>query len=116
LLEKQGRERAVRNEGELRRLAQAEVPVQALIGTAEWDYFLSLIQSQIEALEAALMQLRAANVLDLSFEHADLAAKKAQQMQIAVQIDTLEQVRDLPKQIIEQGRKAQLALHKYVEE
>jgi hypothetical protein len=114
-LEIKRREKVLRNERELRQIAQSEVPISAMTGSAEWDYFLSIVQGQIDALGAALMTLRAANVLDPSFEHADLAMRKAQQMQLAVQIDTLERVRDLPKQIIEQGEKAKLALHKYAD-
>ena len=114
-IEKSQKERARRNERELRQIAQSEVPIAAMTGSGEWDYFLSILQGQIDALSAALMTLRAGNVLDPSFEYSDLAARKAQEMQVAIQIDTLEHVRDLPKQIIDQGEKAKLALHKYVD-
>ena len=101
---------------EMRQVAQAEVPMSALTGSKEWDYFLSILQAEIDDLENGLLAMRDGGDLDPSFEYADLVRLKAQKMLTCVQIDTLQRVRDLPQQIISQGEKAKLALRQYADE
>jgi hypothetical protein len=116
VLERQRRDRVQRHETEIRQIAQAEVPMSAITGSAEWDYMLSLLEAQIEVLGNTLAAMGEAHALDPSFSHEDMARQKALMMQVAAQKDTLERVRDLPKQIIKEGEKAKLALHNYTDQ
>jgi len=115
-LEESRRERVRRRAREIRQVAQAAAPAEILTGSQEWDYFITLLQSQIDTLQKILMALRDSAASDLSFEHSDLARYKAQEMRISAQIDTLQQIIALPKQIIEQGEKAKLVLKQYADE
>ena len=115
-IEASAQARARRNERDIQQTAQAEVPMTALTGMAEWDFFLSILQAQLEMLEESRMVLQDAADSDPSFAYEDLARLKAQKLQVAVQISTLRQVCELPKQIIEKGESARLVLEKYVEE
>jgi len=104
------------NRRELEQTAQAAVPIHALVGTKDWDYFLSLIQAKIDSLTAGLKGLQEAGANDPSYDHGTLAAHKAMTMQLSVQKETLEQIVALPKKIIEQGEKANFALRGIAEE
>jgi len=97
-------------------LAQAEVPIAAVTGSVEWDYLLSLIQAKIEKLELALASMEEGHTLDADFSYESMVRQKVFMLQFRIQKDTLEKVRDLPKQIIEQGEKAKLALHEYTDD
>lgn len=115
-LDNKRRNRARENRSQLRVLAQAEIPVAALTKSAEWDFFLSLLQAKIEALDEMLNAYQQALATDMVFDHVGLAAAKAGAMRVKVQIDTLQAVLELPKQIIETGKEAKLELVKYLDE
>ena len=112
-LENRKRQAFHRREKEIRQLAQAEVPMTAITSTKEWDYFLSLLQAQIDMLDNSLQAMEQGHVLDPSFSYEDMARQKALMMQVRAQKETLEEVLGLPKQIIEQGEKAKLVLRTY---
>ncbi len=115
-LEKRRLELVHKRRSEITQVAQATVPVEALTKSAEWNFFLSVLQSHIEELAGVIEGLRVADSVSPSFEHSDLAARKAQLMALHAQKATLERVRDLPKEIFEQGEKAKLALHDYTDQ
>jgi len=109
-LENRQKQQATHRESEIRTVAQAAVPMELLTGQEHWDFFLSLLQSEVDALDRVLTAMREAHALDPSFAHEDLAAWKAQMMQLAVQKETLEHVASIPREIIEKGEKAKIAL------
>ena len=115
LVETRKRETVKRREREIRQVAQAKVPAAALLEDPNWDFFLSLLQAKVEELESHLRALHGAQEHDMSCDPVTLSQQKAQMMSAAVQKATLEQVIAFPKQIIEQGEKAQLALKQYAE-
>jgi hypothetical protein len=115
-LDRQKREHVRGNVTQLKQMAQAKVPAEAVTGSAEWDYLLSLIEAKIEELGNSLAVLGEASASDLTFSHEVMAQQKALMMQVKAQKDTLEAVRDLPKQIIEHGEKAQFALQEYTDQ
>jgi hypothetical protein len=112
-LEERKRQKVRESRTELRVLAQAQVPIESLTKSVEWDYFLSLLQAKIEELDIALNTYQQSQITDLDFSHQELAARKAIAMRFALQRDTLQAVLDLPKQILEIGEKARLELDRY---
>ena len=105
-----------RRRPELQQIAQAEVPIKALTHDRNWNYFLSLLQAQVETLDRVLVALQESQIGDSSFEHAALAEHKARMGNVSVQRDTLQRIIELPQQIIEHGEKATLALHDYADD
>jgi len=116
LLEKKRDDVAFDRRRELRVLSQASVPVEALTGTKEWDFFNSLIQDKIEELSRMIDALADSIPLDPSFSYEDLISQKAEMIRLRTQRDALEEVRNLPKQIIEKGESAQLVLQRIEED
>ena len=114
--EKRKWETVKRREREITQVAQATVPMTALMGDPNWDFFLSMLQSKVEELATHLTALHDAQEHDMSCDPVTLSQQKARMMASAVQKATLEQVIALPKQIIEKGESARLVLEKYVEE
>ena len=115
LLERQHIDEVRKRRPELRVLAQAEVPAAALTRSVEWDFFLSLLQGKIEELDSSLTVLQGSLATEMVFDHGQLAANKAFAMRIKVQLDTLQSVLELPRQIIETGEKAKFELSQYDE-
>lgn len=115
-LEKKKRDLVHQDRTQLRVLAQAEVPASALTKSPEWNYYLSLVEAKVEELEESLNTLQRALATDMIFDHAGLATNKAFAMRLKVQIDTLQAVLDLPRQIIEMGERAKLVLVQYDEQ
>ena len=99
-----------KNEHVIRQVAQAVVPITAVTRDENWDFFLSLLQEQIEQLEAVVSTLQESAALDPSFEYKDLAARKHAIGTARTQLLTLQQVLALPKEILEKGESAQFAL------
>ncbi len=116
LVESKRAEGVLANQRNIQQVAQAEVPLTAVTGDANWDFLLSILEDQIQKLEANRLLLQDAADSDPSFAYEDLARSKAQKMQVSIQIDTLQRVRDLPKQIIEKGKQAKLVLAQYADE
>ena len=110
LIEERTKRKAFAQKAELRQLVQSTVPIKSLTQSAEWNYYLSLIQTKIEELGGILAALQESQTLDPSFTHEGLASYKAQMMRVAEQKRTLEQVIDLPAKILQEGEKAQFAL------
>ena len=112
----QGHKKAARSrETDLRVLTQAAPPMQRLTESKEWNYFLSLVQAEIERCNSILVGLYDADISDPSFDHAAMAGRKALRMRIAAQKDALESVLALPAEIIKRGEEATIALRNYVE-
>ena len=102
-----------RHERDLRQMAQAAPAVDVLTKSAEWNYFMSLLQAKIDELTALLEGLTQALAASTDYDMASMAREKACVQAITAQRDTLQNVLALPKQIIEHGEKAGLALHDY---
>jgi hypothetical protein len=98
---------------QLRQVAQAELAIDVVTKSPEWDYFLSLLQSEVDQLDQMLEVLQQAYAREPSFSYEAMAERKAQLMQVSVQRDTLMHVLSLPKEIMEKGAKAKLALQDY---
>jgi len=111
LVKEKNRQKLVSQKTELRQVAQSVVPMHAVTNSAEWNFFLSLIQTKIEELAGILSALQESQVLDPSFDHAGLASYKAQMMRVAEQKRTLEMILELPSNIMKDGEKARFALH-----
>ena len=111
------RKRKVReNERTFQQIAQAAVPAAAVTGSAEWDYLLSLMQAEVERLDKVIQGLTEAYAIDPSFDPIRMSESKAAIRTAVAQRDTLRSVITLPKEIIEKGEKAQLALQQYADE
>ena len=103
-------------EREIREVAQAAVPIGRLTNDENWDFFLSIVQEQVDRLGALIESLQAAAFSDPSFEYADLVSRKAAIDRAKTQKATLEQIMALPKDILEKGIEAKLALDKLEDE
>ena len=106
-------EKARHYERDLRAMKHAAVPMTAVVRSPEWTYFLELLQGEIERLDAEAMALTQAYAVEPSFDPIRMAEAKALIMRVTVQRDTLQTVLALPKEIFEQGEKAELALATY---
>ena len=109
------REQVATHQRELTHIAQAKVPMDIMTKSAEWDFYLSVLQAEIDKLDALMNVMQEADAREASFSYEELARQKALRMQIAVQKDTLEQVIRFPKEIFEKGEKAAIALRDYSE-
>ena len=110
LVKDQQKRRVKAREREVRQVAQAVAPMDKLTHSQEWDFFLSILQDEMNGMAAVLETLQDAANQDMSFEPHIMAARKAQIMKVATQRATLEQVIGLPKEIMEKGEDAKLAL------
>jgi len=111
------RKRKVReNERSFQQIAQAAVPAAAITGSKEWDFLLSLMQAEVERLDQVVQGLTEAYAIDPSFDPIKMSEAKAAIRIAVAQRDTLKSVMALPKEIIEKGEQAQLALQQYSDE
>jgi hypothetical protein len=98
---------------DLRRVAQAEVPIRFLTGSREWDFYLQVIQAMIvdaeERAGAAAAELEDPLVLDST----EMMKRKVGLIKIRQSIETMTELRDLPKVLVDGGRAAKKALKKY---
>ncbi len=115
LLDRKVKEKAKANERGLRQLAQAVLPVDAVTKSEEWNYFLSLLQSELETLAVAINTLQEAQLTDPCFETAALARDKMVLMELNARACTLERVIALPQEIFEKGEKAKFALQEHLD-
>jgi hypothetical protein len=112
----QGRREKVRhNETNLRQIAQAEIPMGVVTRSPEWKFFCEILQAKINDLDASIAALQESEATSPSFDPVEMARYKVEILRLTVQRDTLEQVMGLPKQIIEDGKQATLALEKYAD-
>jgi len=95
---------------QLRQMAQAAVPIGKLTHSEEWNYFLSIVQESINRLGEELKALQAKSLSERTFEYTEMVQHKAQMIELVAQKLALEQVIDLPRQILEKGKDAQLKL------
>jgi hypothetical protein len=110
LLKRQAHDRVKDQERDLRQAAQATVPIDKLTHSEEWDYFVSIIQEEMNGTSALLDSLYEEMNTDTSFEPHIMAQRKAYAMRVAERRLTLEAILALPKQIMEIGENAKLAL------
>ena len=88
----------------------------AVTGSQEWDFFLSLLQAEIEGLTKYIDSQQSSYVSDPSFDPTHMAEQKARLIEATAQRSTLQEVLSLPKRIIEQGEKAKIALSRLTDE
>ena len=115
-LVKRRKQKVKERERDFQQMAQAAVPAAAVTGSAEWDFLLSLIQAEVERLDAVVAALTEAYATEPSFDPIKMSEAKASIQRAVVQRDTLQSIVTLPKEIIEKGEKAQLALQQYADE
>ena len=98
---------------DLRQVAQAEVPMAALTGSPEWNVYLQVIQAMIEGAEgeakAAIEALEDPEVM----EPTELAKRKTRLLLRRQAIQTMTELRDLPRMLMEGGREAKKLLRKH---
>lgn len=91
---------------DMRRLAQAVVPAEAVTRDENWDFLLSILQREIELTDAAILDsvrtLRSHTVV----AYEELVAAKIQVARLETKKETLEQVIGLPARIIALGEHA----------
>ena len=94
----------------MRRMVQAAVEVENLTGSAGWDYFLSLVQSDREVWEksrdAWMDKIRNTEVVS---QEALLTAKMNLGIADAV-VGALDRVLEMPKQVLSDGAGAKKVL------
>lgn len=91
---------------ELRQAAQAIPAMEALTGQKDWDLYLSLIEGLIVEATEELVVLEQKDLDDPSMENHVLVASKARRLVVKTRIATLEEVRDIPKTLMQEGREA----------
>jgi hypothetical protein len=95
---------------DLRQVAQAEVPMRALTGLHEWDLYLQVIQAMIADAEGREEKAAKALADPAVLEPTDLAKRKVALLLIRQSIETMTELRDLPKILVDGGRAAKKAL------
>ena len=109
-LEKRFQENIESRRPEMRRMVQAAVEVENLTGSAGWDYFLSLVQSDREVWEksrdAWMDKIRNTEVVS---QEALLTAKMNLGIADAV-VGALDRVLEMPKQVLSDGAGAKKVL------
>ncbi len=81
-------------------LAQAAVPMKQLTQDSKWDYFLSLVQAKIVETKVSVQLEDADLLVNTDWSHADLAQHKARMLAWASRIEALEEVMQIPSQIV----------------
>ena len=87
-------------------LAQAEIKAGNLTGHRDWDFYLSLLQAEVDQLEAVAAQLRA-KLEDPKLVSAEaLMLAKISLVDVSAHIAAREHAMQLPAVIMKQGRQA----------
>jgi hypothetical protein len=113
LEEKRQTERERARIPDLRQVAQAEVPMGALTRSHEWNLYLQVIQAMIGAAEkeaeAALAMLEDPEELD----GTEMARRKMKLLLRRQAVQTMTELRDIPRMLLEGGREAKKLLRKH---
>lgn len=91
-------------------LVQAQVKMSYLTGVQEWDTFLSYLQSALDALQIKQSGLRNALCSPSLVDTNSIMEVKLDLAEVTGQINLLEGVLALPKDIMESGEKAKALL------
>ncbi len=110
MIQRRSYREARHREPELRQIAQAEPAMASLTGQKDWDGFLSLIQARIEEAQMELQNLEQRDLDDPRMENEVLVTSKTRRLVVKSRIATLEEIRDLPKKLLEEGRAAKKQL------
>ncbi len=113
-IERNRSQEVVRQSSELRQVAQAVPAMESLTGQPHWDTFLSLLAGMIEERERHYDGLRESFLDPEMMEHTQLMQLKVESLQVRQTIHTLREVSELPKVLMEEGRRAQKLLKRYV--
>lgn len=87
-------------------LAQAEVGAKQLTSHPAWNGFVQILSALKEKSEEYLAAVNAEARISEDFSHEGLARVQAARRALHARIFTLEEVIDLPRQIIDDGQKA----------
>jgi len=94
---------------ELKRMTQAAVSAERLTGNPDWDYYLSIIQAEVERCEAA----EDAAKESLVSPHGDPQEARVAAIRCRERANALRDAIRIPKAIIENGKGAGKMLRKY---
>jgi hypothetical protein len=113
LREEHRRKKVQEKAGDLRVVAQAVVPMSALTGDPHWDVFLQVLQGAIKQAEKSLAALDAHARGANDFSYKRLVELQVERRLLAERIKTIQEIRDLPKALKEEGEKAAELLGHY---
>ena len=97
-------------ESGLRIMAQAEVPADKLVGTAEWDWFMRILKAKEEAAVSHLEALNDQSNRDMDLSPGRLAYLQAARIGLTQRIETYREVLDLPSVIKKDAESARVML------
>ena len=110
LLEKKAKDKLNGQRPQLEYLKQAQVKMELLTGDPHWDTFLSYLQNALEGLRLVEERFEKELIAPDLVDHGDIMKVKHGLVQVSAQINLLEGILALPKDIIESGEKAKALL------
>ncbi len=115
-LKENRRVRVKRDQSELKQLAMARPPMEALTGDPNWDVFTKIAQHRLDNLQADLVQRRK-KLTDGPYAGTDdIIAQRIEISRLVGQVESLLNVQLIPKMLKEQGSKAADLLREIGEE
>lgn len=97
----------------LKQMALAVPPMESLMADERWNIFVKVLQGQIEAREKELIGLRG-GLTDGEFTNADnMISQRLKISRLVGQVEALTAMREIPKQLAQEGKKAANLLRKY---
>ncbi len=91
-------------------VALAAVPAGRLTQSEEWNFFLRMLQNRLELAEQNLLEIEKADRENTDFDPVRMSTLKSARREWAQRIDTLNEVMELPKEILADAQKAKKLL------
>ena len=93
-------------EQELRHIIQGQAPMESLTNSPEWEIFRQICQGWIDHLESKLGDVAPAFLNPETVTHEQMLELKFRSLILGSRVDTLREVIEMPKVIIEDGERA----------
>lgn len=97
----------------LHKIELAMPPAEALTGDENWDLFLKIIQARIDRTQSLLEAEKVCLVSPDLLSHEEFLRSKISAIKLGQAIVTMEEIREIPKTLIESGQKARDLLREH---
>jgi len=98
---------------DLRRMALGALPAEAVTRDPNWNTVLEIIQARIDEAEERIREIQGQMEQFSGFGHDDLLKLKISVMLHRQAIETMTEIRNIPKDLLEGGEKARELMKKY---